>query len=347
MRDQSPSVGRSGWGASAVLVMSLCLSAASGCASGSHYSRAASAPMPPPGAYAGRSVAQEPSPAVSATTASVQSESSSADSEESPDAPGDDAPAPAQPAPQAPAAREAQAALGNTVAHTPAPARPAPPRGPAGRTTPTTPATPATPGGAATTVAEATPAAPMLIYTAAVDLSVRRAEITATLDRVVDLAYAMGGYLVQRTDAQVQVRVPSSRFREGVRRVEELADVLHRTINAQDVSEEFNDLEVRLTNLRAVRRRLEEFMARAANITEALRVEQELERVTREMDRIEGRMRFLRARATFSLVTVTAVPRAEAVVAPDPLPGAAVRRPLDLPVGWLDRLGLGRLLQIR
>jgi hypothetical protein len=319
-----------------VLVMSLCLSAASGCASGSHYSRAASAPMPPPGAYAGGSVAQEPAATVSATTASVESESRSGDGEESPDAPSDDAPAPPQPAPQA------QAALGNTVAHTPAPAR-----GPAGRTTPTTPATPATPGGAATTVAEATPPAPMLIYTAAVDLSVRRAEITATLDRVVDLAYAMGGYLVQRTDAQVQVRVPSSRFREGVRRVEELADVLHRTINAQDVSEEFNDLEVRLTNLRAVRRRLEEFLARAANITEALRVEQELERVTREMDRIEGRMRFLRARATFSLVTVTAVPRAEAVVAPDPLPGAAVRRPLDLPVEWLDRLGLGRLLQIR
>ncbi|MDB4929592.1 MAG: Translation initiation factor 2, partial [Myxococcaceae bacterium] len=223
------------------------------------------------------------------------------------------------------------------------------PRGPAGRTTPATnatpatPATPANPGG----VAEATPPAPMLIYTAAVDLSVRRAEITATLDRVVDLAYAMGGYLVQRTDAQVQVRVPSARFREGVRRVEELADVLHRTINAQDVSEEFNDLEVRLANLRAVRRRLEEFLARAANVAEALRVEQELERVSREMDQIEGRMRFLRARATFSLVTVTAVPRSEAVVAPDPLPGPSVRRPLDLPVEWLDRLGLGRLLQIR
>lgn len=346
--------------------MGLCLSAASGCASGSRYTRSAPGPMPPPSAYAGGSVAQEPPATVSATTASVESESSSdssdesrsGDSDGSPGAPSDDAPAPPQPAPpppaapqaQAPASREAQAALGNTVAHTPAPARTAParpapaPRGPAGRTTP---ATPATPGGVATTVAEATPPAPMLIYTAAVDLSVRRAEITATLDRVVDLAYAMGGYLVRRTDAQVQVRVPSSRFREGVRRVEELADVLHRTINAQDVSEEFNDLEVQLTNLRAVRRRLEEFLARASNITEALRVEQELERVTREMDRIEGRMRFLRARATFSLVTVTAVPRAEAVVAPDPLPGTAVRRPLDLPVEWLDRLGLGRLLQIR
>jgi len=337
--------------------MSLCLPAASGCAAGSSYSR--SGYSPPSQAYAG-SVAQPQSvqevsvaSASTESTESTGSESSGGDSDESPPSePSADAPAPpppvAAPAPaRPPASREAQAALGNTVAHgatTPATTTTTA-RGPAGRTTPA-------PGGAANNVtapavAEATPPAPMLIYTAAVDVSVRRAEITATLDRVVDLAYSMGGYLVQRTDAQVQVRVPSARFREGVRRVEELAEVLHRTINAQDVSEEFNDLEVRLTNLRAVRRRLEEFLARAANVAEALRVAQELERVTQEMDRIEGRMRFLRARATFSLVTVTAHPRSEVVVAPDPLPGSAVRRPLDLPVVWLERLGLGRLLQLR
>lgn len=337
--------------------MSLCLPMASGCAAGSSYSR--SGYSPPSQAYAG-SVAQPQSvqevSVASASTESIGSESSAGDSDDSPPSePSADAPAPPPPAPVAqaparpPASREAQAALGNTVAHgatTPATTTaPATARGPAGRTTPA-------PGGAANNVtapavAEATPPAPMLIYTAAVDVSVRRAEITATLDRVVDLAYSMGGYLVQRTDAQVQVRVPSARFREGVRRVEELAEVLHRTINAQDVSEEFNDLEVRLTNLRAVRRRLEEFLARAANVAEALRVAQELERVTQEMDRIEGRMRFLRARATFSLVTVTAHARSEVVVAPDPLPGSAVRRPLDLPVVWLERLGLGRLLHLR
>jgi hypothetical protein len=338
--------------------MGLCLPSVVGCAAGGSYSRSAASPSS--AMYASGGVAQPQSVAqttVVSASASTDSESSASDSDESPPSePAADAPAPPPPsqpvAAQAPArppaSREAQAALGNTVAHgatTPATTTTA--RGPAGRTTPTTPGgTPAS-NANAPAVAEATPPAPMLIYTAAVDLSVRRAEITATLDRVIDLAYAMGGYLVQRTDAQVQVRVPSSRFREGVRRVEELADVLHRTINAQDVSEEFNDLEVRLTNLRAVRHRLEEFLARAANVAEALRVEQELERVTQEMDRIEGRMRFLRARATFSLVTVTAHPRSEAVVAPDPLPGSAVRRPLDLPVVWLERLGLGRLLQLR
>lgn len=339
--------------------MGLCLPSVAGCAAGSAYSRSASAP--PSAMYASGGVAQPQSVAqttVVSASASTEAESSSGDSDEAPPAaPSVDAPAPPPPPSQPaaaqaparpPASREAQAALGNTVAHGATTPATTTARGPAGRTTPATPPGGTPPSNAnAPAVAEATPPAPMLIYTAAVDLSVRRAEITATLDRVIDLAYAMGGYLVQRTDAQVQVRVPSSRFREGVRRVEELADVLHRTINAQDVSEEFNDLEVRLTNLRAVRHRLEEFLARAANVAEALRVEQELERVTQEMDRIEGRMRFLRARATFSLVTVTAHPRSEAVVAPDPLPGSAVRRPLDLPVVWLDRLGLGRLLQLR
>lgn len=341
MRDRSPSAGRSRGSASVALVMSLCLPMASGCAAGRAYSRGSVAPSA--SSYA--SPAAQPS-VQEASVASASTESSEGDSEESPpDTPETDASAPMMAPAPSPPSRGAQAALGNTVAHgvTPAPAR-----GPAGRTTPPAPPT-GTPANTVATpaVAEATPPAPMLIYTAAVDLSVRRAEITATLDRVVDLAYAMGGYLVQRTDAQVQVRVPSSRFREGVRRVEELADVLHRSINAQDVSEEFNDLEVRLTNLRAVRHRLEEFLARAANVAEALRVEQELERVTQEMDRIEGRMHFLRARATFSLVTVTAHARSEAVVVPDPLPGPSVRRPLDLPVQWLELLGLGRLLQIR
>lgn len=343
MQRRTPHRAGRGWTSSALLVMSLCLPTAVGCASASRY-----APRSAPSSVASYGGVAVASVAESVTTASTGEEDSS-ESRSDGDAPAPPAapepgvqaqattpPASVPPPAPPPPAGPAQAALGNTVAH-----------GPAGRNQPgtTPPAQPSTP--ATQPAAEAQAPAPMLIYTAAVDLSVRRAEVTQTLDRVVDLAYAMGGYLVRRTDAQVQVRVPSARFREGVRRVEELADVLHRSIEAQDVSEEFNDLEVRLTNLRAVRQRLQEFLARSANVAEALRVEQEMERVTQEIDRIEGRMRFLRARATFSLVTVTAHPRAEAVVAPDPQSGPAVRRPLDLPVGWLDALGLGRLLQIR
>jgi hypothetical protein len=117
-------------------------------------------------------------------------------------------------------------------------------------------------------------------------------------------------------------------------------------VNAQDVSEEYHDLEVRLQNLKSVQKRLQEFLAKAQNINDALQVEHELERVGREIDEIEGRMRFLRARATFSTITVdlTAKPKQQAIAngAPPPPP-----RAIDLPIDWLSRVGLETLMTLR
>ena len=142
------------------------------------------------------------------------------------------------------------------------------------------------------------------------------------------------------------MRVPSARFREGLRRVEGFGEVLHRSINAQDVSEEHHDLEVRLVNLRAVRRRLEEFLARATSMQDALQIERELERVTREIDTAEGRIRFLSSRVSFSTVTVNVHARPEHVVVVAPS-APRPRHTLDLPLDWFQRLGLDPLLNTR
>jgi hypothetical protein len=192
------------------------------------------------------------------------------------------------------------------------------------------------------------PAAPLLIYVGQLAMRIdEAAQVPATLDRVIDLSESIGGYLTSRTDNSVQVRVPSARFREALTGMEKLGEVTRRSVSAEDVSEEFHDLEVRLGNLKAVQKRLQEFLAKAQNIQEALQVEHELERVGREIDQIEGRMRFLRARAAFSLITVevTARPKAAAIanhpdVPPDP-------RAIDLPIDWLSRVGLSSLLNLR
>lgn len=194
--------------------------------------------------------------------------------------------------------------------------------------------------------AQQTPA-PLLIYTAQVDMQVDADDIAATLDRVIDVAQSLGGYIASRTDASVQVRIPSARFREGLTRVEGLGDVLHRSVNAQDVSEEYHDIEVRLQNLRAVRQRLQEFLNRAQNLQDALTVERELERVAREIDTLEGRLRFLGSRVAFSLVTVNLTARARPVTAVVPEAPAPEPRVIELPVEWLSRLGLDRLLDLR
>jgi hypothetical protein len=221
-----------------------------------------------------------------------------------------------------------------------APAAPAAPTTPGGPASPTTTRTTATPSSPAQI--DATSPAPMLIYEGRLDLRVARERFSSTIDRVIEQASAVGGYLLRRTDDSVLVRIPSARFREELRRVEGLGEVLHRSVSAEDVSETFHDLEVRLQNLRAVRARLEQFLQRAGSMAEALQVERELERVGREIDQIEGRMRFLSRRATYSLVTVSLHPLADPTMVVGPV--VPPRRVLNLPVEWYQRLGIERLL---
>jgi hypothetical protein len=173
-------------------------------------------------------------------------------------------------------------------------------------------------------------------------------QLPQTIDKTIDIAESVGGYLATRKDTSVQVRVPSGRFREAMTKIEALGAVTHRSVGAEDVSEEFHDAEVRLLNMRATRQRMQEFLAKANNMQDALTVERELERVAQEIDRLEGRMRFLKSRAAFSQITLTvaAKPKNRPIVASDPRPPAAARE-IPLPVGWLDQLGAHRVLQLK
>lgn len=188
--------------------------------------------------------------------------------------------------------------------------------------------------------------APLLIYIGDLQGQVDEGTIPATIDKVIDIAESLGGYLAGRKDTSVQVRIPSQRFREGFTRIEGLSEVLHRSVSADDVSEQYSDLEVRLLNLRATHRRLQEFLARSGTIQDMLTVGKELERVAGEMEQIEGKMRFLRSRAAFSLITVTLQnkPKQIAKVVEDKPPPPP--REVELPIDWLPRVGLDNLLKL-
>jgi hypothetical protein len=200
-------------------------------------------------------------------------------------------------------------------------------------------------GGSATV--QQTPANVMLIYNAQLVALVDH--VPTGIDQVIEAANAVGGFLASRTDNSVTIRVPVARFREALGRVESLSTVTSRNVQAEDITEAFHDLEVRLANLRSVQARLQQFLARANNVTEALSVEHELERVGQQIDEIEGRMRFLANRAAFSTITVTLTARPQAnTVNPNPSPLSYPSIPdTSLPFEVLEQLGLPRLLTAR
>ena len=190
--------------------------------------------------------------------------------------------------------------------------------------------------------------AQMLIFVAQLRLMVDSKRFAASIDAVVDIAVAMGGYISKQDNRSVTVRVPSARFRDAMKEMEKLGDVTHRSVQAQDVSEEFHDLSIRLKSLLATRKRIEEFLKKAKTIQEVLQIEKQLARLNGEVDRIQGRMRYLSARAAYSTITVALQPKPKKQIVVDPVdPPEPPPRTIPLPIDWLSSVGLDRLLQLR
>ncbi len=183
-----------------------------------------------------------------------------------------------------------------------------------------------------------------ILYTGSLSLLVDDGRVAATIDHIIDAAIASGGHIGSRRDDSVSVVVPSNAFRSAFAGIEGLGEVLHRAVAAQDVSEEYHDAEVRLTNLKATRKRLEEFLAKAPSVGEMLTVERELERVAMDIDRTEGRMRFLREHTAFSTLTVELSARRKSAPLVRPAEPPPPPRAIDLPAKWLGELGFERLI---
>lgn len=190
-------------------------------------------------------------------------------------------------------------------------------------------------------------AKPLLIYEAQLHMRVEHDGMPSAIESIIDIAESRGGYLVARSDDGVTVRIPSESLRDALADVAKHGEVLRRSVSAQDVSEQYHDLEVRLRSLEAVRDRLEQFLARAANVTEAMAIAKQLDTVGQEIDQVKGRMKFLSTRAAYSLITVRLEEKPEVVVAqPTPPSAPPAPRPVRLPVPWLHDVGLDSLTRL-
>ena len=109
----------------------------------------------------------------------------------------------------------------------------------------------------------------------------------------------------QLRSATLQLKVPASRFDDLTQALEPLGRLQFVNVAAEDVSEEFVDLAARVANSRRLEDRLVELLrTRTGKLQDVLTVERELARVREEIERMEGRMRFLKTSAQLSTLSV-------------------------------------------
>ena len=153
-----------------------------------------------------------------------------------------------------------------------------------------------------------------IIYEAQISLVVK--ELSEVETQVLALLKQLNGYVAESTIDRTQgeelsgrwrVRIPVEHFDTFLESVSKLGVAENRHQTAQDVTEEFVDLEAQISN----KKRLEERIVKliedtAGEIKDVIEVERELGRVRGEVEQMEGRLRFLTNRTELTTVTIVA-----------------------------------------
>lgn len=154
------------------------------------------------------------------------------------------------------------------------------------------------------------PSQRMVIKTAS--LAVRVRDVPAAFARAVQLAEAGGGYIQSSTQSQeggdradVTIRVPPNGFLPLLASLAALGTQTSKTISGEDVTQEYYDLDAELSNQVEVRGRLLQLLRQSVKVTDAIAVEEQLERVGANVNRIKGRMKYLETMTGLCTVNVS------------------------------------------
>lgn len=172
-----------------------------------------------------------------------------------------------------------------------------------------------------------------IIQTASLDLQVE--DVADAFRRVGQIASAAGGFVFEssssyageRPQADITIRVPAEQYESVLEELRGLAVKVEReNSKAQDVTEEYIDLQAQLRNNQAIESRYIELLDRAQNITEVLTVQDRLDQVRLETERVQGRINAINTLVDLGTISVhleappVAEPKSEVNV--DPLKAA-------------------------
>jgi hypothetical protein len=153
-------------------------------------------------------------------------------------------------------------------------------------------------------------------------------EIVTTNNGVIQSSSVSAGH-EDRFTGVVIVRVPSSKFDDTLKAIQNLGKVTTSSITAQDVTEEYVDLDAQKNALSNQLIQYNRILGQAVNVSEILEVQREIERIQVELDRITGKMKYLDNRIAFSTITARLSEPASVV----PSPGYSINSVISEAIG--------------
>jgi hypothetical protein len=103
----------------------------------------------------------------------------------------------------------------------------------------------------------------------------------------------------------VTIKVPVDKFEETIAEIKKIAvQVLSESTTGRDVTEQYTDLQAQLKNKKAEEESFVKILGTAGKIDDVLAATREVARVRGEIERLEGRIRFMDSQTDMSTITI-------------------------------------------
>lgn len=145
-----------------------------------------------------------------------------------------------------------------------------------------------------------------------------------TIQKITELATRMEGFVEgsevyksteDTKSGYVTVRVPVIKFEDAVREIKTFAEIVEREqVSAQDVTEDYVDMEARLKNLKAEEAQYLIILKKAITIKDILSVQNELGNVRENIERLQGQIQFLGRQTEMSTIIVNITSKADVTI---------------------------------
>ena len=148
----------------------------------------------------------------------------------------------------------------------------------------------------------------MLVWKAQLSLQVW--SVSNAVTEATTMAKQQGGFVEQKSDrgdesANMTLRIPAKTLRTAMANLETLGDVTYRSVEGEDVTEQYIDVDARLKNKIVLRERLKQLLDKATTVKDILAIETELNRLQGDIDSMEGRIKSLKGLVDFATITLS------------------------------------------
>lgn len=108
-----------------------------------------------------------------------------------------------------------------------------------------------------------------------------------------------------KVEHRVTVRVPSGNFELLLDEISNSAKKIDsKNINALDVTEEFIDIEARVQTKKELEERYKSLLTKAHTVEDILKIEKEIGELRAEIESIEGRLKYLKDKVSYSTLSI-------------------------------------------